>query len=65
MMILRLVEQYLVTTGVSASRFGRDAARDPRLVNDLRNGRQLGRNMAAKVRAYVRCGTQMQTGATS
>jgi 2,4-dienoyl-CoA reductase-like NADH-dependent reductase (Old Yellow Enzyme family) len=65
MMILRLVEQYLAATGVSASRFGRDAARDPRLVNDLRNGRQLGRHMAAKVRAYVQsCGSQ-STGQAS
>jgi hypothetical protein len=62
MMILRLVEQYLVTTGVSATRFGREAARDPRLVTDLRNGRRLGRNMAAKVRAYVQSVTPNTSG---
>ncbi len=62
MMILRLVEQYLVTTGVSATRFGREAARDPRLVTDLRRGRRLGRNMAAKVRAYVNSMPQSPSG---
>jgi hypothetical protein len=39
MEILTAVEAYLARTGMPATRFGRLAARDPRLVSDLHNGR--------------------------
>lgn len=38
-MILRQVERFLRTTGMTGTRFGRLAVRDPRFVADLRNGR--------------------------
>ena len=38
--LLRAVERFLRETGMSATRFGREAVRDPRLVPDLRQGRQ-------------------------
>ncbi len=37
--LIRKVEVFLRRTGMPATRFGRLAARDPRFVFDLRNGR--------------------------
>lgn len=39
-MILRQIEKFLRDTGMAPTRFGRDAVRDPRLVFDMRNGRE-------------------------
>lgn len=39
LMLLRKVERFLRETGMPWTRFGRLAARDPRFVEDLRNGR--------------------------
>lgn len=36
-----------------ATKFGRLAVRDPRLVHDLRRGRQPGRRMTARVRGFI------------
>jgi 2,4-dienoyl-CoA reductase-like NADH-dependent reductase (Old Yellow Enzyme family) len=41
MHLLRRIERYLRRSGISATRFGRDAINDPRLVHDLRRGREL------------------------
>jgi hypothetical protein len=38
-MLLRHVEKFLRETGMPWTKFGRLAARDPRFVEDLRNGR--------------------------
>ncbi|HYD23881.1 MAG TPA: hypothetical protein VEB68_03730 [Croceibacterium sp.] len=38
-MLIRKIEVFLRRTGMPASKFGRLATRDPRLVRDLRNGR--------------------------
>ena len=38
-MLIRKVEVFLRRTGMPATKFGRLAARDPRFVADLRNGR--------------------------
>ena len=38
-MLLRQIEKFLRETGMPWTRFGRLAARDPRFVRDLRNGR--------------------------
>jgi hypothetical protein len=38
-MLIRKIEVFLRRTGMSATRFGRMAAQDPRFVLDLRNGR--------------------------
>jgi len=40
MSILRKIESFLRDTGMAPTRFGRDAVRDPRLVFDIRNGRE-------------------------
>lgn len=39
-MLMSDIERFLTVTCTSPSRFGRDALGDPRLVFDLRNGRQ-------------------------
>ncbi|HEY6916581.1 MAG TPA: hypothetical protein VI381_02975 [Allosphingosinicella sp.] len=51
--ILRRVEKYLRHTNTPATRFGREAMRDPRLVLDMRNGRELRTATAARLTAYL------------
>ena len=51
--ILRRVEKYLRRTNTPATRFGREAMRDPRLVLDMRNGRELRAATAARLTAYL------------
>ena len=38
-MLIRSIETFLRRNAMSASMFGREAAQDPRLVPDMRNGR--------------------------
>ena len=38
-MLIRKIEVFLRKTGMPVTKFGRLAARDPRFVDDLRNGR--------------------------
>ena len=52
-MLLMHVEKYLRRTGMPPTRFGREAVRDPRLVDDLRRGRCVGDRIAARVIAYI------------
>ncbi len=53
MHINRLVERFLNETGLPPTKFGRLAARDPRLVFDMRNGREIGEQMAARLRTFM------------
>lgn len=39
-MLITRIERFLRETGMPCSKFGRLAARDPRFVHDLRNGRE-------------------------
>lgn len=55
-MILRQIELYLRRSGMSATTFGRQVARDPRLVHDLRRGRELGQRLRQRVRAFIEDG---------
>ena len=57
--LLRRIEAYLKRSGTPATRFGREAVRDPRLVLDLRRGREPRAIMVARVEAYLlACETQ-------
>jgi hypothetical protein len=47
------VERYLRRSGTPATRFGRDAVRDPRFVGDLRNGREPREATVTRVTAYL------------
>lgn len=51
--LLGRIERHLKRTRTSATRFGREAVRDPKLVHDLRCGRLLGPRMARRVEAYL------------
>jgi hypothetical protein len=53
MSLLHAIETCLKVTNIPPSRFGRDSVRDPRLVHDLRRGRQPGRRMEARVRSHI------------
>jgi hypothetical protein len=51
--LLPRIERYLRETGIAASLFGQAASADPRLVFDLRRGRQPGRNLSARIEALL------------
>lgn len=52
-MLLREIEKFLRRTGMPATKFGRLAARDPRLVLDMRNGREPRRRMVIRVEHFM------------
>jgi hypothetical protein len=47
------VERYLKQSGMTATRFGRRAARDPRLVLDMRGGRAPRRPLTSRLVAFL------------
>ena len=51
--LLRRIERYLKKTRTAPTRFGREAARDPKLVFDLRRGRQARRRLEARINAFI------------
>lgn len=53
MTLLHAIETCLRLTNIPPSRFGRDSVRDPRLVHDLRRGREPGPAMERRVRAHI------------
>ncbi|MDZ7587724.1 MAG: hypothetical protein U5J78_00575 [Parasphingorhabdus sp.] len=53
MTLLRHIERFLRETGMPWTRFGRLAVRDPRFVQDLRNGRQPGPSVTKKVEHFM------------
>ena len=53
MHLLRMIELFLRETGIPPARFGRECVRDPRLVFDLRNGRQPGDRMRRRVEHFM------------
>ncbi|HKT15926.1 MAG TPA: hypothetical protein VJR87_11055 [Allosphingosinicella sp.] len=53
MHLLRRIETYLRQSGTAATRFGRDSLKDPHLVGDLRNGRELRTHTARRLCAYL------------
>lgn len=61
MTLLMAVERHLRANAVSASRFGRQVSGDPRLVFDLRRGREPRPAMAARVLAHI-AGTTLVQG---
>ena len=53
MHLLSTIDRYLKASGVPPTRFGRESVRDPRLVHDLRRGRQPGARVSKRVLAYI------------
>lgn len=52
-MLIHSINQFLQRHGMKPARFGRLAAHDPRLVPDLRAGREPGGAMEARCRAFM------------
>ena len=52
--ILLEIERWLRQHSMAASRFGRLAASDPRLVSDLRKGRDPSSRTVARIQAFMR-----------
>lgn len=53
MHLCQRIERYLKATGMRPTTFGRLAARDPRLVFDLRSGRAPRRALARRLAAFL------------
>ena len=53
MSVLIKINRYLRATGMPVSKFGRLAVNDPRLVHDLKRGRQPGPTIVARVEAFI------------
>jgi 2,4-dienoyl-CoA reductase-like NADH-dependent reductase (Old Yellow Enzyme family) len=53
MTLLREIERFLQQDGISRTRFGREAINDPRLVEDMRNGREPRPKTQKRVLAYM------------
>lgn len=53
MMLLHRIERFLRQSDMPPTRFGRLAVKDPRLVGDMRNGRQPSPRMIARVDAFI------------
>lgn len=47
------IERFLRQHSMAATRFGRLAAGDPRLVLDMRNGRQVGLPLQSRLRGFI------------
>ncbi len=62
MHLLRSIERYLRESGTKPARFGREAVGDPRLVFDLRRGREPRSDIERRALAWIekeragRCG---------
>lgn len=52
-MLIRKVEKFIQATGIPVTKFGRLAAHDPRLVGDLRNGREPRSAMVQRVEHFM------------
>jgi hypothetical protein len=52
-MVLRKVEKFLRRTDMPETKFGRLAVGDPRLVRDLRNGREPRSRMVRRIEAFL------------
>lgn len=54
MVLLIEIDRFLQRTGMPPTRFGRLAVNDPRLVGDLRRGREPGVATVRRVRDFIR-----------
>lgn len=52
-MVLPKICKFMRRTGMPETKFGRLSVNDPRLVHDLRNGREPGPSIIARVNAFI------------
>ncbi len=62
-MLIRTIEKFLRQTDMPATKFGRLATRDPRFVEDLRNGRIPREGTEARVTRFMQSYTINEEGA--
>lgn len=53
MSVLINIDRYLRRTGMPVTKFGRLAVNDPRIVTDLKRGRQPGKRIVARIDAFI------------
>ena len=53
MSVLQKIDRYLKANAMPPTKFGRLAVRDPRLVHDLRRGREPGVRMVRRIEAFL------------
>lgn len=53
MYLMRRIELFLRRADMAPTRFGREAVGDPRLISDLKNGRELRDSTAARIVAWL------------
>lgn len=53
MAVLRKISKFLNKSGMPRTKFGRLAVNDPRLVDDLRNGREPGQRVVRRIEAFL------------
>lgn len=53
MSVLIKIDRYLRQTGMPMSKFGRLSVKDPRLVHDLRHGRQPRAQMVTRIEEFI------------
>ena len=52
-MLMRKIERFLARTGMPVTKFGRLAAHDPRLIGDLRNGREPRPSLSIRIEHFM------------
>ena len=53
MYLIRRIEQFLERADMKPTRFGREAVGDPRLISDMKNGRELRDETIARIQAWL------------
>ena len=53
MHVRRRIQLFLKRAGMAPTRFGREAVGDPRLISDMRNGRELRATTVARIHAWL------------
>ena len=52
-MLIRKIDRFLARTGMPVTKFGRLAAPDPRLIGDLRNGREPRPSLSSRIEHFM------------
>ena len=53
MHLMRRIERFLKQEHMAPTRFGREAVGDPRLISDIKNGRELRDATIARIQAWL------------
>ena len=53
MQLIRRIERFLAKADMKPTRFGRETVGDPRLISDIKNGRELRDATIARIQAWL------------